>query len=49
MSISFLIYRNGFTGGQFAYQSANAVIYFIIIALLSVTQLRALRNREVSA
>ncbi|MCI1787217.1 MAG: sugar ABC transporter permease [Actinomyces sp.] len=49
MSISFLIYRNGFTGGQFAYQSANAVIYFLVIALLSIVQLRALRNREVSA
>lgn len=49
MSISFLIYRNGFTGGQFAYQSANAVIYFLVIALLSMTQLRVLRNREVSA
>lgn len=48
MSISYLIYRNGFTGGQFAYQSANAVIYFLIIALLSIVQLRALRNREVS-
>ena len=48
MSISYLIYRNGFTGGQFAYQSANAVIYFLIIALLSIVQLRALRGREVS-
>lgn len=48
-SISYLIYRDGFTGGQFAYQSANAVIYFLVIALLSLVQLRALRSREVSA
>ncbi|HET7616457.1 MAG TPA: sugar ABC transporter permease, partial [Bacillales bacterium] len=27
-SISLLIYRGGFSGGEFAYQSANAVIYF---------------------
>ncbi|MFJ5838909.1 carbohydrate ABC transporter permease [Streptomyces shenzhenensis] len=48
-SISYLIYHNGFTGGQFAYQSANAVIYFVVIAVLSLVQLRALRAREVSA
>lgn len=48
-SISLLIYTKGFTGGQFAYQSANAVLYFLVIALLSVTQLRFLRKREVSA
>ncbi|GAA2249943.1 sugar ABC transporter permease [Herbiconiux moechotypicola] len=48
-SISFLIYRNGFTAGEFGYQSANAVIYFIVIAALSLVQLRLLRQREVSA
>lgn len=48
-SISYLIYRDGFTGGQFAYQSANAVIYFLVIAMLSLVQLRFLRRREVSA
>ncbi|RBM06870.1 carbohydrate ABC transporter permease [Streptomyces sp. PT12] len=48
-SISYQIYRDGFTGGEFAYQSANAVIYFLVIALISVVQLRFLRAREVSA
>ena len=48
-SISFLISRNGFTAGEFGYQSANAVIYFIVIALISLAQLRLLRKREVSA
>ncbi|MGO1265590.1 MAG: carbohydrate ABC transporter permease [Microbacterium gubbeenense] len=48
-SISYLIYRNAFHGGEFAYQSANAVIYFIVIAVLSFAQLRYLRSREVSA
>ncbi|WP_225228532.1 carbohydrate ABC transporter permease [Bacillus sp. PS06] len=45
-SISLLIYRGGFEGGQFAYQSANAVIYFIIIVVVSVIQLRFLERRE---
>lgn len=46
-SISVLIYRGGFEGGQFGYQSANAVIYFIIIVALSIIQLRFLQKREV--
>ncbi|PAD47989.1 sugar ABC transporter permease [Shouchella clausii] len=46
-SISVLIYRGGFQGGQFGYQSANAVIYFIIIVALSLFQLRILQKREV--
>jgi raffinose/stachyose/melibiose transport system permease protein len=46
-SISLLIYRGGFQGGEFAYQSANAVIYFIIIVAISVFQIRVLQRREV--
>ncbi|CAM3959551.1 carbohydrate ABC transporter permease [Mesobacillus thioparans] len=46
-SISLLIYRGGFEGGQFAYQSANAVIYFIVIIIFSVVQLKFLNKREV--
>lgn len=45
-SISLLIYRGGFEGGEFAYQSANAVIYFVVIATLSIFQLRTLQARE---
>lgn len=48
MSIAMLIYRNGFQSGDFAYQSANAVIYFLIIAAISFVQLRYLQRREVS-
>ncbi|MFG6117894.1 carbohydrate ABC transporter permease [Thalassobacillus sp. B23F22_16] len=48
-SISLLIYRGGFEGGEFAYQSANAVIYFIIILVVSVVQIRILQKREVQA
>ncbi|RKQ13498.1 sugar ABC transporter permease [Oceanobacillus bengalensis] len=46
-SISLLIYRGGFQGGEFAYQSANAVIYFIVIVAISIIQLRVLERREV--
>lgn len=46
-SISLLIYEDGFTGGQFALQSANAVVYFIVIVAISVLQIRFLQKREV--
>lgn len=46
-SIALLIYRGGFEGGEFAYQSANAVIYFIVIVVISVVQIRFLQRREV--
>ena len=37
-SISYLIYNNGMSGGQFGFQSANAVLFFVIIVIFSVTQ-----------
>ncbi|MBQ3694684.1 MAG: sugar ABC transporter permease [Synergistaceae bacterium] len=45
-SISFLIYNNGMHGGQFGFQSANAVIFFIVIVIISVLQLRFLNRKE---
>ncbi|MFJ5624417.1 carbohydrate ABC transporter permease [Peribacillus loiseleuriae] len=45
-SISLLIYRGGFEGGQFAYQSANAVVYFVVIVIISIIQLKILNRRE---
>lgn len=47
-SISLLIYRGGFQGGEFAYQSANAVIYFLVILVVSFLQIKFLQKREVS-
>jgi raffinose/stachyose/melibiose transport system permease protein len=47
-SISHLIFTGGFEGGEFAYQSANSVIYFIVIALISFAQLRFLQRRELN-
>ncbi len=46
-SISLVIYRGGFLGGEFAYQSANAVVYFVVIVAFSFFQLRVLQRREV--
>ncbi|WP_371744682.1 carbohydrate ABC transporter permease [Georgenia sp. TF02-10] len=48
-SISLLIYRGGFQGGEFAYQTANAVVYLVVIVVLSMFQLRFLQRREVAA
>ena len=45
-TISLLIYKKGFSGGQFAYQSANAVMMFVVVVLISVLQLRVLEKRE---
>ena len=46
-SIALLIYKGGFQGGEFAFQSANAVIYFILIMFVSIFQLKILQKREV--
>lgn len=47
ISISMLIYKNGLTGNQFGLQSANSVIYFIVIVAISAFQLKVLNKREV--
>ena len=45
-SISYLIYKNGMDGGQFGFQSANAVVFFIVIVALSVIQLLITNKKE---
>lgn len=45
-SISYLIYNNGMTGGQFGFQSANAVVFFVVIVFISVMQMRFLGGKE---
>lgn len=45
-SISYLIYNNGMGGGQFGFQSANAVIFFIVIVTISVLQLNITGKKE---
>ena len=45
-SISYLIYNNGMAGGQFGFQSANAVLFFVVIVLISVFQLKFMGKKE---
>lgn len=45
-SISYLIYNNGMAGGQFGFQSANAVVFFIMIVVISVAQLKFSGRKE---
>ncbi|WP_365728925.1 sugar ABC transporter permease [Ruminococcus sp.] len=45
-SISYLIYKNGMDGGQFGFQSANAVVFFIVIVAISVIQLLITNKKE---
>ena len=45
-SISYLIYNNGMSGGQFGFQSANAVIIYIVIVLISVAQMSISARKE---
>ncbi len=45
-SISYLIYNNGMSGGQFGFQSANAVVFFVLIVILSVAQMTFSGKKE---
>ena len=38
----------GFSGGDYAYQMANAVIFFLVTLILSLAQLQLIRRRGVS-
>lgn len=45
-SISYLIYQNGLNNSQFGFQCANAVIFFILIAVVSILQTKFLNSKE---
>ena len=45
-SISYLIYENGLNDSQFGFQCANAVIFFIVIAVISIAQTKFLNSKE---
>ncbi len=47
-SVALLIYKGGFQGGEYGYQSANSVVFFIVIVTFSIVQLRFLQRREMS-
>ena len=43
---SYLIYKNGMDGGQFGFQSANAVLFFFVIVAISVFQMTVMNKKE---
>ena len=45
-SISYLIYQNGMSGGQFGFQSANAFVFFVVIVAVSVLQMTVTNKKE---
>ncbi len=45
-SISYLIYTNGLEGGQFGFQSANAVVFFILIVGIALIQMKVMNRKE---
>ena len=45
-SISYLIYNNGMSGGQFGFQSANAFVFFVVIVAVSVFQMTITNKKE---
>jgi raffinose/stachyose/melibiose transport system permease protein len=45
-SITLLIYKSGFQSGEYAYQTANAVVFVVVITVLSFLQLRFLNRKE---
>lgn len=45
-SVTLLIFRGGFSGGEFAYQTANAVVFFIVITIVSLLQFKILQRGE---
>ncbi len=45
-SISYLIYNNGMSGGQFGFQSANAFLFFVVIVVISFLQMKFLGGKE---
>lgn len=47
MSVAMTIFT-GFTSGDYAYQMANAVIFFLVTVIISLIQLQLIRRRGVS-
>ena len=45
-TVTYLIYKGGLTGGEYAYQTANAVMFFIVLAVIAFIQLGISRRGE---
>lgn len=48
-SISFQMYQDAFSKNLFSYASAEAVVFFIILSVLSLVQVSVMKRREVGA
>ena len=46
--LCFAVIFTGFTTGDYAYQMANAVVFFVLTVVISVLQLQIIRRRGVS-
>ncbi|KFI44979.1 raffinose/stachyose/melibiose transport system permease protein [Bifidobacterium bohemicum] len=45
-TVTYLIWKGGLTGGEYAYQTANAVLFFIVLAIIAFIQLRISNAQE---
>ena len=45
-TVTYLIYQGGLTGGESAYQTANAVMFFIVLAIIAFIQLKFFGSKE---
>ncbi|NEG69944.1 sugar ABC transporter permease [Bifidobacterium sp. BRDM6] len=45
-TVSYLIFTNGLGNGEYAYQMANAVTFFVVLAVLAFVQLKFFSGRE---
>lgn len=45
-TVSYLIFQNGLGNGEYSYQMANAVTFFIVLAVLAFVQLKFFSGKE---
>ena len=45
-TVPYLSYQGGLTGGEYAYQTANAVMFFIVLAIIAFIQLKFFGSKE---
>ena len=45
-TVSYLIFQNGLGNGEYSYRMANAVTFFIVLAVLAFVQLKFFGNKE---
>ncbi|MBM6699520.1 sugar ABC transporter permease [Bifidobacterium pullorum subsp. saeculare] len=45
-TVTYLIWKGGLTGGEYAYQTANAVLFFVVLAVIAIIQLKISSKQE---